>query len=39
VISLLAVGILLNISRDRQAGPQEGTGRGGRGGRGRSGHG
>ena len=31
VISLLAVGILLNISRDRQAGPQEGTGRGGRG--------
>ncbi|HEX7767554.1 MAG TPA: putative lipid II flippase FtsW [Nitrospira sp.] len=36
VISLLAVGILLNISRDRQAGPQESTGRGGRG---RSGHG
>jgi cell division protein FtsW len=31
VVSLLAVGILLNISRDRQAGPQEGTGRGGRG--------
>lgn len=36
VISLLAVGILLNISRDRQAGPQESAGRGGRG---RSGHG
>ncbi len=36
VISLLAVGILLNISRDRQAGPQESAGRGGRG---RTGHG
>lgn len=36
VISLLAVGILLNISRDRQAGPEEG---GRRGGRGRSGRG
>jgi len=36
VVSLLAVGILLNISRDRQAGP-EGSER--RGGRGRSGRG
>jgi cell division protein FtsW len=35
VISLLAVGILLNISRDRQAGPEESGRRGGRGGSGR----
>jgi cell division protein FtsW len=35
VISLLAVGILLNISRDRQAGPEESGRRGGRGGAGR----
>jgi cell division protein FtsW len=35
VVSLLAVGILLNISRDRQAGPEEGGRRSGRGGSGR----
>ncbi|MCC6139528.1 MAG: putative lipid II flippase FtsW [Nitrospira sp.] len=35
VVSLLAVGILLNISRDRQAGPEEGGRRGSRGGSGR----
>lgn len=34
VVSLVAVGVLLNISRDRQAGRQDGGHRGGRGGSG-----